>query len=226
MRITASSADPDSRVDASRSKNIAVPVWALQIIDREEMCGVGNRSGGSTERNAKGRTNLTGFFSFLIIKALCPSHPPPTVPPPRQASPCCVPDAAAWLRPETGDISREPAPLSIIVLRPERTPPAPVFPRSPVRRAFLLRNRSGRRIWFAAGSDTGGQSIGHDLLTKPVFTRQSLVRAASSPLAIRSNSSSLVMCRHRPSLCGDGLGDWPDGRYRKADRGVRRRLTA
>ena len=32
---------------------ITVIIWALQIINREEMGGIDNRSGGSTERNTK-----------------------------------------------------------------------------------------------------------------------------------------------------------------------------
>ena len=82
------------------------------------MGGIDNRSGGSTERNAKGRTNITGLFSLLIIKALCLSHQTHTVPVQRKR-----PHAAFQMPPhgsiqKRSDISREPALLSIIVAGP------------------------------------------------------------------------------------------------------------
>ena len=82
------------------------------------MCGVGNRPDDSTERNAKGRTNLTGFFSFLIIKALCLSHQSHAVPVQRKR-----PHAAFQMPPhgsvqKRGNIGREPTFLCIIATGP------------------------------------------------------------------------------------------------------------
>ena len=82
------------------------------------MCGVSNRSDDSTERNEKRRTNLTGFFSFLIIKALRLPHQTHTVPIQRKRS-----HAALQMPPHSsvqkrGNISREPAFLCVIATGP------------------------------------------------------------------------------------------------------------
>ena len=61
------------------------------------------------------------------------------------------------------------------------------------------------------------------VLTRPVFIRHSLVRAASSPLEIRTNSFSLVMHCHRPSPCRNSPRIRFDGPLCKSDKDTARR---